>query len=55
MTIWEERTWVGADIEDFQSLAHERGWGDGLPLIPPTPSRVEAMLGGSRSRADDST
>ena len=24
----------------------ERGWTDGLPVIPPTPDRVEAMLGG---------
>jgi hypothetical protein len=23
----------------------ERGWGDGLPLVAPTPERVEAMLG----------
>jgi hypothetical protein len=22
----------------------DRGWGDGLPLVPPTPARVEAML-----------
>ncbi len=22
----------------------ERGWGDGLPLVPPTPDRVDAML-----------
>ena len=25
----------------------ERGWSDGLPVIPPTPERVEAMLGGA--------
>jgi hypothetical protein len=25
-------------------LFEERGWGDGLPLVPPTPERVEAML-----------
>jgi hypothetical protein len=24
----------------------ERGWTDGLPVVPPTPDRVEAMLGG---------
>jgi hypothetical protein len=24
----------------------ERGWTDGLPVIPPTPERVQAMLGG---------
>ena len=25
----------------------ERGWTDGLPVVPPTPERVEAMLGGA--------
>ncbi len=30
------------DLEDM----FERGWTDGLPVIPPTPERVEAMLGG---------
>jgi AhpC/TSA family len=25
----------------------ERGWSDGLPVVPPTPERVEAMLGGA--------
>lgn len=24
-----------------------RGWGDGLPVVPPTPERVQAMLGGA--------
>src|SRR5438093_1499212 len=30
------------DLEDM----FERGWSDGLPVIPPTTERVEAMLGG---------
>ena len=40
----------GASIEaddDFDAINRlylERGWGDGLPLIPPTVPRVEAML-----------
>jgi hypothetical protein len=29
------------DIEEM----FERGWTDGLPVVPPTPERVEAMLG----------
>lgn len=28
----------------------ERGWTDGLPVIPPTPERVEAMLGARNPR-----
>ena len=26
---------------------HERGWTDGLPVVIPTPERVEAMIAGS--------
>ena len=32
------------DPNDFYDWATVTGWGDGLPLIPPTPGRVEAML-----------
>ncbi len=33
---------VGTD--DVEEM-FERGWTDGLPVVPPTPDRVEAMLG----------
>ena len=32
------------DYDDVQDLYLERGWSDGLPITPPTPERVEAML-----------
>ena len=32
------------DLEDFNQFAMEKGWGDGLPLVPPTESRVRAFL-----------
>lgn len=43
------------DIDDLMSIADDspeavmdlyesRGWGDGLPLVPPTPQRVEMMV-----------
>ena len=35
---------VDADPVKFAALAVERGWGDGLPLIPPTLGRVEEHL-----------
>ena len=41
------------DLLEFQSFMMERGWGDGLPLIPATAARVAAMLGGTRRPADD--
>lgn len=33
-----------ADIEAIYELCLERGWSDGLPVIPPTAERVERML-----------
>jgi len=41
------------DLLDFQSFMMERGWGDGLPLIPATAERVAGMLGGTRRPAGD--
>ena len=32
------------DVGDAIELCHEKGWTDGLPVIPPTPDRVHAML-----------
>lgn len=37
---------TGDELEEFNTLFLARGWGDGLPLIPPTPERVEAMVAG---------
>ncbi|MGH7288945.1 MAG: hypothetical protein ACREI8_13095 [Myxococcota bacterium] len=35
---------ASGSFEELQELFEKRGWGDGLPLVPPTPERVEAML-----------
>ena len=32
------------EVADAIELCFEKGWTDGLPVIPPTPERVEAML-----------
>ena len=32
------------DFEGFNQFAMDKGWGDGLPLIPPTESRVRLFL-----------
>jgi len=32
------------DLEAINQLYMERGWGDGLPIVPPTSERVEKML-----------
>lgn len=36
-----------AAAQDAHELAYERGWSDGLPVIPPTAERVLLMLGGT--------
>lgn len=36
---------VADDFEAVQRLYLEKGWSDGLPVVPPTPERVEEMLG----------
>ena len=33
-------------IEEVNTLFLRRGWGDGLPLVPPTRERVESMVAG---------
>ena len=35
---------VDDDAEAFQKLATDAGWGDGLPLVPPTEERVRGHL-----------
>jgi hypothetical protein len=40
------------DIEDEIETAYNRGWSDGLPVVPPTAARVLRMLDGT-SRAPD--
>jgi hypothetical protein len=36
-----------ADLEDEIELAYERGWSDGLPVVPPTEARILRMLTGT--------
>jgi hypothetical protein len=36
-----------AVAEEFNRIYLERQWGDGLPLVPPTPERVKWMLSGT--------
>ena len=39
--------------EDEMEAAFERGWTDGLPVVPPTERRVLAMLQGTRRKPDE--
>lgn len=40
------------DLEAMQELCGEQGWGDGLPVIPPTPQRVQEFLDAARLTPD---
>ncbi len=42
-----------ADLEDDMEAMFDRGWTDGLPVVPPTEVRVLRMLGGTSRPADD--
>jgi hypothetical protein len=42
-----------ARLEDEHEAFFERGWTDGLPVVPPTPARVLRMLEGTGRAADE--
>jgi hypothetical protein len=42
-----------ASLEDEFEAAFDRGWSDGLPVVPPTEARVMRMLEGTTRAADD--
>jgi hypothetical protein len=49
----EELELASGSFEELQELFEKRGWGDGLPLVPPTPERVAAMLTGAPAGRED--
>ena len=42
-----------AESEDIMEACFERGWSDGLPVVPPTIVRVMRMLSGTDRNADE--
>ena len=40
------------ETEDLIETCYENGWTDGLPVVPPTPERVERMLSGTDRNPD---
>ncbi|WP_051247591.1 hypothetical protein [Nocardioides halotolerans] len=48
------RATIHFDNDDsFQVAAIERGWSDGLPLVPPTAAKVDALLAAAGVEPDD--
>jgi hypothetical protein len=46
------RVELGSAEDPFEAMWN-RGWSDGLPLVPPTPARVLAMLAGTARKPDE--
>jgi len=46
------RVTIGDDEDEMEAM-FERGWSDGLPLVPPTPERVLRMLKGTTRAAHE--
>lgn len=42
-----------ADAEDSLEACFDRGWSDGLPVVPPTPLRVARMLAGTEREPNE--
>ncbi|MFP6654656.1 MAG: thioredoxin family protein, partial [Myxococcota bacterium] len=43
-----------APLEDEMQVCFDRGWSDGLPIVPPTEARVLAMLAGTTRSPEES-
>jgi hypothetical protein len=44
---------VSEDFEEMNRIYYERGWTDGLPIVPPTEDRVARMLGATKRQPDE--
>ena len=52
-TVLRARRIEVAELEDEHELAYQRGWSDGLPVVPPTEERVLRMLSGTTRSPDE--
>ena len=48
-----ERIEVDDDLWAINAFFEEKGWSDGLPIIPPTEKRLEQMLAGTKRNPQD--
>lgn len=44
---------VEGTVEDVNNYFFEKGWSNGLPIVPPTPEKVQAMLKGTSRDPDE--
>lgn len=50
---WHSAQLKIGENEDRIEACYENGWTDGLPVVPPTPERVERMLSGTQRDPDE--
>ena len=50
---FQSRAIVVPEWDDPIEVAYDRGWSDGLPVVPPTDLRILRMLGGTTRRPDE--
>ena len=50
---WQSDQIEAAEDADLIELCYQNGWTDGLPVVPPTPDRVEKMLAGTNRQPDE--
>jgi hypothetical protein len=53
MTLASEQVEVADSLESILDFYESRHWTDGLPIVPPTPERVETMLEGAGRPGSD--
>jgi hypothetical protein len=49
---WDQPCFSG-DLDEVESFYLEKGWSDGLPIIPPTPGRVDRFLAATLRDGDE--
>ena len=50
---WQSTALEIDETEDLIEACYQNGWTDGLPVVPPTPERVERMLSGTDRDPDE--
>jgi len=48
-----KRIEVSEEFEEINRLFYEKGWGDGLPIVPPIEERVLRLLQGTERKAEE--
>jgi hypothetical protein len=53
VSLVSDRIKLPESIEEISESYYQRGWTDGLPIVPPTEDRVEKMLSGTTRKSQD--